>query len=145
MTIFHDAAEAILLDFREVPESSRLELLLEYSNSLPDLPEKYSSHPELLERVEECQSPVFLFVEVSSENRVQVFLTAPQEAPTTRGFAAILYKALNDQTPEIVLDLSDNFVTELGLTNLVSPLRIRGLYGMLARAKRQVSEKLNVD
>ena len=143
MTFFHEAAESILSDFREVPESSRLELLLEYADSLPDLPEQYADHPELLERVEECQSPVFLFVELSPENKVRVFLTAPVEAPTTRGFAAILYKALDSQSSETVLNLSDSFVTDLGLTNLVSPLRIRGLYGMLTRIKRQVKEKLN--
>jgi len=45
----------IIEAFSEVPKSARLELLLEYADALPDLPERYRDHPELLERVEECQ------------------------------------------------------------------------------------------
>ena len=138
---YNSAAQEILDTFSEVPESSKLDLLLEYADALPELPEKYKDHPELLERVEECQSPVYLFVEV--DELVHIYLTAPKEAPTTRGFASILEQALNNQTTDEVLNFNDSFVNELGLTKLVSPLRIRGMHGMLNRIKRQVSEKLN--
>lgn len=138
---YNSAAQEILDTFSEVPESSKLDLLLEYADALPELPEQYKDHPELLERVEECQSPVYLFVEV--DNLVHIYLTAPKEAPTTRGFASILEQALNNQTADEVLNFHDSFVNELGLTKLVSPLRIRGMNGMLNRIKRQVSEKLN--
>lgn len=138
---YNSAAQEILDTFSEVPESSKLDLLLEFADALPELPEQYKDHPELLERVEECQSPVYLFVEV--DNLVHIYLTAPKEAPTTRGFASILEQALNNQTADEVLNFNDSFVNELGLTKLVSPLRIRGMNGMLNRIKRQVSEKLN--
>jgi cysteine desulfuration protein SufE len=138
---YNSAAQEILETFSEVPESSKLDLLLEFADSLPELPEKYQDHPELLERVEECQSPVYLFVEV--DDLVHIYLTAPKEAPTTRGFASILEQALNNQTADEVLNFNDSYVNELGLTKLVSPLRIRGMNGMLNRIKRQVSEKLN--
>ena len=138
---YNSAAQEILDTFSEVPESSKLDLLLEFSDSLPELPEQYKDHPELLERVEECQSPVYLFVEV--DDLVHIYLTAPKEAPTTRGFASILEQALNNQTTDEVLNFNDSFVNELGLTKLVSPLRIRGMHGMLNRIKRQVSEKIN--
>jgi len=138
---YNSAAQEILDTFSEVPESSKLDLLLEFAASLPELPEKYKDHPELLERVEECQSPVYLFVEV--DELVHIYLTAPKEAPTTRGFASILEQALNNQTTDEVLNFNDSFVNELGLTKLVSPLRLRGMHGMLNRIKRQVREKLN--
>lgn len=127
-----------------MPDASKLELLLEYADSLPDLPPRYADHPELLERVEECQSPVYLFVEVDEAKLVHVFLTAPQEAPTTRGFAAILHAALDGLSANEVLALSDAYVEEIGLTKLVSPLRIRGMHGMLHRIKRGTREKLDV-
>jgi cysteine desulfuration protein SufE len=133
-------AQEIIDAFAEVPRNSRLELLLEYANALPDLPARYADHPELLERVEECQSPVFLFVEISNGN-AQIFLTAPLEAPTTRAFARLLQLALNNQPIAEVIKFSDDFIGELQLTELVSPLRIRGMHGMLARIKRQVVEK----
>ncbi len=140
MTTYPDSARELIEAFAEVPKSSRLELLLEYANALPPLPDRYSNHPELLERVEECQSPVFLFVEVLNGN-AQIFLTAPLEAPTTRGFASLLQIALNGQPIDVVANFSDEFINELQLTELVSPLRIRGMHGMLARIKRQVAEK----
>jgi len=130
----------IIEAFSEVPESARLELLLEYANALPDLPERYLDHPELLERVEECQSPVFLFVE-THDGIASIYLTAPAEAPTTRGFASLLQLALDGQTTETVRDFSDQFISDLHLAVLVSPLRIRGMHGMLTRIKRQVAEK----
>jgi cysteine desulfuration protein SufE len=138
----HTAAKEILDAFNDVPKSSRLELLLEYAEGLPDLPERYQNHPELLERVEECQSPVYLFTEIDGD-QVHIFLTAPAEAPTTRGFASILHAALEGQSVSTVLDFSDDFISELGLTQLVFPLRIRGMHGMLARIKRQVKEKVD--
>ena len=140
MSDYTAPALEIIEAFSEVPESARLELLLEYANALPDLPERYQDHPELLERVEECQSPVFLFVE-THDGIASIYLTAPAEAPTTRGFASLLQLALDGQTTETVRDFSDQFISDLHLAVLVSPLRIRGMHGMLTRIKRQVAEK----
>ena len=135
-------AQEIISAFAEVPQNLKLELLLEYSENLPALPERYKNHPELLERVEECQSPVYLFVELDEQNMVNIFLTAPDEAPTTKGFASLLQLALDQQPADKVLNFDDSFVDALGITDLVSPLRIRGLQGMLMRIKRQVKEKM---
>ena len=135
-------AQEIVSAFAEVPQNLKLELLLEYSENLPALPERYKDHPELLERVEECQSPVYLFVELDEHNTVNIFLTAPDEAPTTKGFASLLQLSLDQQPADTVLNFDDSFVDALGITDLVSPLRIRGLQGMLMRIKRQVKEKM---
>lgn len=135
-------AQEIISAFQEVPQNLKLELLLEYSENLPALPERYKDHPELLERVEECQSPVYLFVELDEANKVSIFLTAPDEAPTTKGFASLVQIALDQQPAETVLSFDETFVDALGITELVSPLRIRGLQGMLMRTKRQVKEKM---
>ena len=120
----------------------RLQLLLEFSNELPDLPERYLDHPDLLERVEECQSPVYIFVEVDDANIVHLYATAPKEAPTTRGFASILAQGLAGLTADEVLAVPDDYPQTIGLTEAVSPLRIRGMTALLGRAKRQIREKL---
>jgi cysteine desulfuration protein SufE len=127
-------------DFQALEQHERLQLLLEFSNELPDLPSRYADHPDLLERVEECQSPVFIFVEVDA-GVVHLHATAPQEAPTTRGFASILVQGLAGLTVEQVLDVPDDYPLTIGLTEAVSPLRIRGMSALLGRAKRQVREK----
>ncbi|MET0977144.1 MAG: SufE family protein [Leifsonia sp.] len=129
-------------DFLALEVRDRLQLLLEFSNELPDLPERYQDHPDLFERVEECQSPVFIFVEVDDDDRVHLYATAPREAPTTRGFASILAQGLDGLTVDTVLAVPEDFPLTIGLTEAVSPLRIRGMTALLGRAKRQVRERI---
>jgi cysteine desulfuration protein SufE len=142
MTDLPESLAQIRDDFLELEQRDRLLLLLEFANELPELPERYSEHPDLLERVVECQSPVYIFVEVSDDRTVHVFATAPKEAPTTRGFASIIAQGLEGLTVDQVLAVPDDFPSSIGLTEAVSPLRIRGMTGLLARVKRQVREKL---
>lgn len=130
-------------DFLELSEPDRLQLLLELSFELPPLPERYAEHMELLERVEECQSPVLAFTELGEDGRVTFVAHAPAESPTTRGFASILAQGLTGLTAEEVLEVPDTFPTSLGLGGVVSLLRLRGMSGMLTRAKRQVREQLD--
>ena len=63
------ALAEIAEDFHAMSTSDRLQLLLEFSDGLPDLPERYAGHAELMEQVEECQSPLFLAVEVEGGRR----------------------------------------------------------------------------
>jgi cysteine desulfuration protein SufE len=129
-------------DFLGLEVKERLQLLLEFSNELPGLPERYENHPDLFERVEECQSPIFIVVEVDADQTVHLFATAPAEAPTTRGFASILVQGIDGLSAEQVLEVADDFPSTLGLTAAVSPLRIRGMTAMLARIKRQVRSRI---
>lgn len=135
-----ETVESLVSDFQALGMKDRLNLLLEFSENLPDLPARYLDHPDLLERVEECQSPIYLFVEVNG-GIVNLFFTAPAEAPTTRGFASILHSVLDGLPVQGVLDVDDDFPSKIGLSEAVSPLRMRGMRGMLARIKRQVAEK----
>jgi cysteine desulfuration protein SufE len=136
-----DALAEIRDEFLALSQSERLQLLLEFSNELPELPERYQGHPDLFERVAECQSPVFLFVEVDDDDVVHLFVTAPQESPTTRGFASILVQGLAGLTSAQVLAVPDDYPQSLGLAQAVSPLRLRGMSALLGRTKHQVTTK----
>ena len=137
-----EALAQIREDFLELGLKDRLQLLLEFSNELPELPAHYAEHPDLFERVEECQSPVFIFVDIDDEKVVHLFAMAPKEAPTTRGFASILVQGLAGLTIDEVLAVPDDFPNTIGLTEAVSPLRIRGMTALLGRTKRQIREKI---
>ena len=136
--------ETLIEDFASLRESERLDLLLEFSESLPELPARYADHPELLERVEECQSPIFLFVEIDQNNCARLFFSAPPEAPTTRGFASLLFSVIDGLTVQQALDFDIDFPSKLSLQKVVSPLRLRGMIGILTRIKRQLREKSSV-
>ena len=58
----------------------------------------------------------------------------------TRGFAAILHAGLDGLDAGEVLATPPEFSSQLGLADLVSPLRLRGMAAMLSRIKRQVRE-----
>lgn len=132
---------AIREDFLAVTPQERLQLLLEYSRELPELPERYASRPELMERVLERQSPVFIFAELDADRRVHLHATAPQQAPTTRGFASVLAQALDGLPVEQALSVPGDHPLGLGLSEAVSPLRRRGMVAMLGRIQRQLREK----
>lgn len=137
----HPRLQEVAEAFGSVPDSERLQLLLEYSEELPPLPERYAEHPDLLEQVPECQTPLFLAVEVADDGAVRLFFDAPPEAPTTRGFAGILHSALDGLSADEILGTPGEFSSQLGLQDLVSPLRLRGMAAMLARIKRQLRDR----
>ena len=128
-------------DFNAMAGKERLQLLLEFSEELPPLPGRYAADHDLLEPVPECQSPLFLAVEVDPDATVHLFFDAPPEAPTTRGFAGILHAGLDGLPADEVLATPGEFTSQLGLQDLVSPLRLRGMAAMLARIKRQIREQ----
>jgi cysteine desulfuration protein SufE len=130
------ALAEVVGEFQEVNGQDKLQLLLEFANDLPELP----SHLEeaAMEPVPECQSPLFLDVDATDPDRVRLFFSAPAEAPTTRGFAAILAAGLDGQSAADILAVPDDFYADLGLAALISPLRLRGMSAMLARIKRRL-------
>jgi cysteine desulfuration protein SufE len=134
------ALAAIVDDFQAVSEPERLQLLLEFSEGLPELPERLKDHPELLEQVVECQSPLFLTIETGNDDdAVHLFFKAPAEAPTTRGFAGVLHEGLDGLSVEEILAVPDDMPELLGLTRAITPLRMRGMTAMLGRIKRKVA------
>jgi cysteine desulfuration protein SufE len=142
------AMQEIADDFADLLAPQRLELLLEFSEGLPALPERYAGRLGEMEQVHECQSPIFLAVEVGDDpvdapgsRPVHLFFSAPQEAPTTRGFAGILHEGLDGLTVDEVLAVPEDAPYRFSLGEAVSPLRLRGMVGMLSRIKRQVALK----
>ena len=135
------ALQEVVDGFREAPRGLVLELLLEYADAVPPLPPHLADHPELLERVPECQTSFFLRAEVADDGRTTLWFDAPPEAPTTRAFAGILAAGLDGATAEDVLAVPDDFYLAMGLGEVISPLRLRGMAAILGRLKRQVREQ----
>jgi len=127
------ALAEVVSDFQDVQGQDKLALLLEFANELPALPADLEE--AAMEPVPECQSPLFLHVDTADRDKVRLYFSAPPEAPTTRGFAAILAAGLDKQSADDILAVSDDFYSDLGLAALISPLRLRGMSAMLARIK----------
>ena len=141
MTTTTPSLQRIVELFAGAPKELRLQALLEYSRKVPPLPEELASHRELLEQVPECQTPFFLATEVDNDQKVSLHFDVPAEAPTTRGFAGILWSGLNGATADEVLATPNDFYTKMGLDEVISALRLRGMNAILARLKRQVRDQ----
>ena len=135
--------ERIVDLFAGAPKELRAQALLEYSRKVPPLPAELASHKELMEPVPECQTPFFLATEVDEQGRVTLYFDVPAESPTTRGFAGILWSGLNGAPAETVLATPNDFYTRMGLGEVISSLRLRGMQAILSRMKRQVQDKLS--
>lgn len=134
---YPESLARVIEEFASAPKTLRLPLLLEYARKLPPPPEGLGE----LEQVHECQTPLFLRADVGSDGRVSLYFDAPEEAPTTRGFASVVHAALDGATVEEVLGVPDDFYQQMGLAELISPLRLRGMGAIVTRVKRQVRAK----
>ncbi len=124
-------------ELRDADKQERIEILIDFAKSLPPLPPELEAHKDASHRVEECQSPVYLFVERHGEN-VEIHADAPIEAPTVRGFVSLLVEGLSGAPVEEVLVTPDDLVERTGLIDILGMLRVNGLTGMLRRLKREV-------
>ncbi len=127
--------------FGSAPKDIRIQALLDYANRLPALPERLADR-EALEQVHECQTPFFLAVELDDEQRVTMWFDSPPESPTVRGYAGILHEGLDQEPAEAILELPNDFYYGIGLEDVVTPQRLRGMGAILARLKRQIRDQL---
>ena len=130
--------DRIVDEFAGLDPRERLELLLEFAENLPPLPPRYQAEKDRGEhRVHECQTPVFLWVEVNN-GQVQVFGDVAPEAPTVKGFVGILADAFSGATAEEVLAVQPDLLQRLGLLEALGMMRMRGLQAILFTIRNQV-------
>lgn len=132
---------AVIADeFRAAPDDLRIEMLLEYAESLPPLPDHLDTSG--MEQVVECQTPFFLHADVADDHTVHLWFDCPPEAPTTRAFAGILADGLEGAPADEVVGVPDDLAERMGLGQTISPLRLQGMTAIIARLKRQVRTQL---
>jgi cysteine desulfuration protein SufE len=131
--------DTIIPRFKAADRSTRLETLLDYSRKLPPLPDRLAGqvHDDA-HRVHECQTPVFLWVEVD-DGHVHIHADVPRESPTVRGFISLLARSLDGAAPEDVARVPDDLLDQLGLSETLGMTRTQGLTAILYRIKRSVA------
>jgi cysteine desulfuration protein SufE len=125
----------IVEDFKLCEGREKLELLLQYSESLPPLPEHITADESGFESVPECMTPVSVTAE-TKDGRMVFYFMVPAESPTVRGFAAIIEEGLRGATPEQVLNLPAEFYLQMGLQEVLTAQRMNGMAAIVAHVKR---------
>lgn len=142
-----ESLQDIIDTFQSVDAEMRLELLLDYANKLPPLPERLHAQRDAEEhRVHECQTPVFLWVEPEEGGGdggggggVAIHVEVAEEAPTVQGFASILVHAYSGQPGQVIADAPPDLINQLGLAGAIRMTRTIGLSALLARIKREAA------
>jgi cysteine desulfuration protein SufE len=127
--------QEIIGDFSVCDGQEKLELLLEFSDNMPPLPDSLQKQRDRMEQVHECMTPVFVHAELQDGGMVYHF-DIPPEAPTVRGYAALLKEGLAGALPEQIMSLPPDFYRQMGIQDVVGPQRLNGITALLARLKR---------
>jgi cysteine desulfuration protein SufE len=131
--------DSLIPRFKAADRTTRLETLLDYSRKLPPLPERLRDEKSRGEhRVHECQTPVYLWVEVD-QGKVHIHADVPPESPTVRGFISLLARSLEGAAPADIARLPDDLLDQLGLSETLGMTRTQGLTAILYRIKRSVA------
>jgi cysteine desulfuration protein SufE len=126
-------------EFAELEPRERLELLLEFAGKLPPLPAKYQAERDAgLNRVHECQTPVFLWTEIE-DGRVRIHADVAPEAPTVKGFVSVLVELFSGAEPREVLAVESSLVQRLGLAESLGMVRMRGLQAIFHYIRQKVA------
>lgn len=131
---------AIIDEFADLDGREKLELLLDFAAGLAPLSPEYQARKGAEDRrVHECQTPVFLWPE-ARDGRARLIAEVAPEAPTVKGFVAILADAINGRPVEEVSGLPEDMLERMGLAEVLGILRSRGLRAILSRVKRELTE-----
>ena len=127
--------DEIIETFQDLDNELRLEILMDYAEKFPSLPERYQSEEQIVNhRVHECQTPVSLWVTIESD-KVYIYADVPRESPTVRGFVALLISSFNGVSPEQVAKSPADLLHRTGLVNALGMVRIQGLSAIYKRVK----------
>ena len=111
---------------------------IEIGETLPPLSTERASVPfPTACRVQECQTPVHLWVEFR-DGRVFIEADVPKKSPTVRGLVALLVHSFQGQPPEVVLSTPDDVLSALHLSAALGMTRQQGARGVMARIKREI-------
>jgi cysteine desulfuration protein SufE len=128
--------QEIVEDIASMSREEKLETLIAYAESFPDLPERFKAEREKMESVPECMTPVFLIAEKDTNGGIVFHFDIPKESPTVRGLASILFNGLNGSSMEEVISVPADFYLPMNLHEAISQQRINGFVGVLAHMKQ---------
>ncbi len=121
-------------EFRELEDGpERIQYLIDLGASLPALPEDQLTEAN---RVQGCQSNVWLVARRSEQIPPRIELRADSDAPMVRGLVAVLLSAYSGKTTREIIEFPvDQLFDQLKLRSFLSPMRSNGLHAMVERVR----------
>lgn len=129
MTI-NEIQDEIIEEFNAFDDwMDKYSLIIDMGNNLTPLDEQYKTNQNLIEG---CQSRVWITAQMKDE---KVHFEGESDAIIVKGIVSLLFRVLNNQTPNDILNNELYFIKEIGLQEHLSPTRSNGLVSMLKQMK----------
>ncbi|HTN69231.1 MAG TPA: SufE family protein [Dysgonamonadaceae bacterium] len=104
-------------------------LIIEQGNSLEKLDNKYKTPNNIIEG---CQSRVWLHTDYENG---RLHFRAESDAVIVKGLLALVLRVFSGRTPDEIIDADLRFLTEVGLTEHLSPTRSNGLLSVIKQIR----------
>ena len=116
-----------------------MQALLSYARKLEPLPDRFAALDRAAFTVPECQTRVDIFPE-AHDGLLHFYADVnTRQSPTVAAFLGILFSAVNDQPPEVMLAIPSDFVS-IVMASMGLHTREVGLNAMVERLKRHARE-----
>jgi cysteine desulfuration protein SufE len=120
-----DSIDKLVKRFQRVSDPKRrYEQLLWFAKKLDPFPEDEKT-PE--NKVSGCVSQVYVIAHLEDNG---VVFQGESDAQITKGLVALLISALNGLTPDVVVNLSPDFIQDTQLDVSLTPSRANGFYNI---------------
>lgn len=140
MSNLPERLQEIIEDFSFIEGNEKLEYLLEFAESLPDLPPWLEGKQGEMDQVHECITPIFIHAEPQGDKTIVYHFDVPRESPTVRGYASIMKEGFDGTTAEEITAVSNDFYLKMGLQSVITGQRLNGLSAILAHMKALAQE-----
>ena len=129
------ALQEVIDEFSEIEDAmERLEILMDFAEEVDELPSDEWNEQNL---VKGCQSRAHVVVE---QRDGTIWMRAAADAKMVQGLMGILTIAINGMPPAKVLELTPDFVVEMGVLNTLTPSRSNGFRTMFDMIQKTVEE-----
>jgi len=130
MTI-EEIQEEIIEEFSDFDDwMDKYQLLIDMGSQQEPLPEKYKTESNLIDG---CQSRVWLQADLTPDGTIH--FQAESDALIVKGLVMLLIRTLDNQTPDDILSADLHFISDIGLSDHLSPTRSNGLLAMVKQMK----------
>ena len=134
--------ERVLKLFRSMGREEKMQALVQYSKKLEPLPERFRDLDRGTFNVPECQTRVDIIPELRDGRMYFYADLDTRQSPTIAAVLAIIFAAVNGQSPATTLAIPADFVRTL-MESIGLGARETGLNAMITRLKRYAREADN--
>jgi cysteine desulfuration protein SufE len=123
--------------FDGLTREERMELLLEFADRLPEVPQRLRDDTSQRRPVHECMTPTWIYVEPDGES-ARIYVEVAEEAPSIRAVATLIIEGCQGAPREQILAVPVDLAVQIFGPEMVGQRRY-GLAGLVGNIKRAVA------